>query len=179
MAPRACVLGSLPLSACPQVYTALLQPHDRIMGLDLPHGGHLSHGFQTDTKKISAVSVFFETMPYRADERTGLIDYDMLEKTAALYRPKLIVAGASLQLLELTLLGPLTATLAAQAPALMRATTTTRACAPSQTSRSRGCSRTWRTSAVSSPLALCRPPSSMRTWSPRPRTSRCAARVAP
>ena len=76
------------------MYTALLQPHDRIMGLDLPHGGHLSHGFQTDAKKISAVSIFFETMPYRADERTGLIDYDTLEKTAALYRPKLIVAGA-------------------------------------------------------------------------------------
>ena len=43
-----------------QVYTALLAPHDRIMGLDLPHGGHLSHGFQTDAKKISAVSIFFE-----------------------------------------------------------------------------------------------------------------------
>jgi len=78
-----------------QVYTALLQPHDRIMGLDLPHGGHLSHGFQTDTKKISATSIYFEQMPYRLDESTGLIDYDMLEKTAALFRPKLIVAGAS------------------------------------------------------------------------------------
>lgn len=43
-----------------QVFTALLQPHERIMGLDLPHGGHLSHGFQTDAKKISAVSIFFE-----------------------------------------------------------------------------------------------------------------------
>ncbi|KAL4422180.1 hypothetical protein ABPG77_006421, partial [Micractinium sp. CCAP 211/92] len=78
-----------------QVYTALLKPHDRIMALDLPHGGHLSHGYQTDTKKISATSIFFETMPYRLDESTGLIDYDMLEKTATLFRPKLIVAGAS------------------------------------------------------------------------------------
>uniref|UniRef100_A0A7S0RZ78 Serine hydroxymethyltransferase n=1 Tax=Chlamydomonas leiostraca TaxID=1034604 RepID=A0A7S0RZ78_9CHLO len=78
-----------------QVYTALLAPHDRIMGLDLPHGGHLSHGFQTDTKKISATSIFFETMPYRLDESTGLIDYDALERSAVLFRPKMIVAGAS------------------------------------------------------------------------------------
>ncbi|KAE8724997.1 Serine hydroxymethyltransferase [Hibiscus syriacus] len=78
-----------------QVYTALLKPHERIMALDLPHGGHLSHGYQTDTKKISAVSIFFETMPYRLDESTGYIDYDQLEKSAVLFRPKLIVAGAS------------------------------------------------------------------------------------
>ncbi|XP_057973520.1 serine hydroxymethyltransferase, mitochondrial-like isoform X2 [Malania oleifera] len=78
-----------------QVYTALLKPHERIMSLDLPHGGHLSHGYQTDTKKISAVSIFFETMPYRLNESTGYIDYDQLEKNATLFRPKLIVAGAS------------------------------------------------------------------------------------
>lgn len=65
------------------------------MGLDLPHGGHLSHGYQTPTKKISAVSKYFETMPYRLDESTGLIDYNRLEENAMLYRPKLIVAGTS------------------------------------------------------------------------------------
>lgn len=76
-------------------YHAVLQPHDRIMSLDLPHGGHLSHGYSTPTKKISAVSAFYEVLPYRLNESTGIIDYDTLEKNAALYRPKLIVAGAS------------------------------------------------------------------------------------
>ncbi|KAI8582316.1 hypothetical protein K450DRAFT_228397 [Umbelopsis ramanniana AG] len=77
------------------VYGALLKPHERIMGLDLPHGGHLSHGYQTPTKKISMVSSYFETLPYRLDEKTGYIDYDALEANAILYRPKIIVAGAS------------------------------------------------------------------------------------
>jgi glycine hydroxymethyltransferase len=76
-------------------YTAVLAPHDRIMALDLPHGGHLSHGYQTDTKKISSVSVYFETFPYRLNEATGVIDYDKMEENAKLFRPKLIVAGAS------------------------------------------------------------------------------------
>lgn len=65
------------------------------MGLDLPHGGHLSHGYQTPTKKISFISKYFETVPYRLDESTGLIDYDKLEELALIYRPKIIVAGAS------------------------------------------------------------------------------------
>ena len=65
------------------------------MGLDLPHGGHLSHGYQTPTKKISMISKYFETLPYRLDESTGLIDYDKLESLAQLYRPRLIIAGTS------------------------------------------------------------------------------------
>lgn len=65
------------------------------MGLDLPHGGHLSHGYQTPTKKISMISKYFETLPYRLDESTGLIDYDKLKDLATLYRPKIIIAGTS------------------------------------------------------------------------------------
>ncbi|KAH0542387.1 hypothetical protein FGG08_003232 [Glutinoglossum americanum] len=78
-----------------QVYQALMRPHERLMGLDLPHGGHLSHGYQTPQKKISAVSTYFETLPYRVNLETGIIDYDALEANALLYRPKVIVAGTS------------------------------------------------------------------------------------
>lgn len=78
-----------------QVYSAVLQPHDRIYALDLPSGGHLSHGYQTDTKKISAVSVYFETFPYGLNPATGEIDYDKMEENAKIIRPKILVAGAS------------------------------------------------------------------------------------
>uniref|UniRef100_A0A7S4SUN9 Serine hydroxymethyltransferase n=1 Tax=Alexandrium monilatum TaxID=311494 RepID=A0A7S4SUN9_9DINO len=78
-----------------QVFTALCNVHDRIMGLDLPHGGHLSHGYQTDTKKISMVSKYFESIPYRLNEETGLIDYDECEKFAMRIRPKILIAGTS------------------------------------------------------------------------------------
>lgn len=78
-----------------QVYQAIMRPHDRLMGLDLPHGGHLSHGYQTPQKKISAVSTYFETFPYRVNLETGIIDYEALEANALMYRPKVLVAGTS------------------------------------------------------------------------------------
>ncbi|VDM98094.1 unnamed protein product [Thelazia callipaeda] len=77
------------------VYVGLMEPNGRIMGLDLPDGGHLSHGFFTPQKKISATSVFFQSMPYKVDPKTGYIDYDQLERNALLFRPKIIIAGTS------------------------------------------------------------------------------------
>jgi len=78
------------------VYTALLNPHDRIMGLDLPSGGHLTHGFYSAKGvKVSATSKFFESLPYKVNQETGYIDYDDLYEKAIIYRPKLIICGGS------------------------------------------------------------------------------------
>ena len=76
-------------------YTALLEPHDRIMGLGLPSGGHLTHGYYNDKKRVSATSIYFESLSYEVNEVTGLIEYDELEKRAKLFLPKCIIAGGS------------------------------------------------------------------------------------
>eukprot|EP00286_Rhodomonas_abbreviata_P029340 CAMPEP_0181301018 /NCGR_PEP_ID=MMETSP1101-20121128/7200_1 /TAXON_ID=46948 /ORGANISM="Rhodomonas abbreviata, Strain Caron Lab Isolate" /LENGTH=470 /DNA_ID=CAMNT_0023406295 /DNA_START=30 /DNA_END=1442 /DNA_ORIENTATION=+ len=83
------------------VYTALLKPHDRIMGLDLPSGGHLTHGFYTfnkadnHRKAVSATSIYFESLPYKVHPSTGLVDFEALESQANLFKPAMIVAGGS------------------------------------------------------------------------------------
>jgi glycine hydroxymethyltransferase len=87
-----------PLSGSPAnfaVYTALLGPGGKLMGLSLAHGGHLTHGHQSDTKKVSASSLYFESKAYYVNEETGLIDYDGLEKSAEEFKPNMIIVGAS------------------------------------------------------------------------------------
>ena len=72
------------------VYAALLKPGDKILGMDLPHGGHLTHG-----SKASISGKYFEAHFYGVDPETETIDYDALERTAKEVQPKLIIAGAS------------------------------------------------------------------------------------
>jgi len=76
-------------------FTALIQPQDRIMGLGLPDGGHLTHGAFTAKRKISASSIYFQSLPYQVDRKTGYIDYDGLAKNANLFKPRIVICGGS------------------------------------------------------------------------------------
>jgi len=71
-------------------YTALLQPGEPFLGLALPHGGHLTHGWN-----VSATGRFWRSVQYRLDPTTGLLDMDRVRDLARQERPKLIVAGAT------------------------------------------------------------------------------------
>jgi len=71
------------------VYSALLQPGDTVMGMNLDHGGHLTHG-----SSVNQSGILYKFVPYGVGE-DGFIDYDALEAQAATVKPKLIVAGAS------------------------------------------------------------------------------------
>ncbi len=72
------------------VFFACLKPGDTFMGLDLAHGGHLSHGSPVNLSGIN-----YNAVHYHVSEDTGLVDYDEMEKLAQEHKPKLIVAGAS------------------------------------------------------------------------------------
>ena len=72
------------------VYMAVLEPGDTIMGMDLSHGGHLTHG-----AKVNFSGKLYRVVHYGVDPKTELIDYDQLYKLAKEHRPKLIVGGAS------------------------------------------------------------------------------------
>ncbi len=72
------------------VLMTVLKPGDTFMGLDLSHGGHLSHG-----SPVNSSGLLYRPVAYGVDQETGLVDYDMMEKVALKEMPKLIIAGAS------------------------------------------------------------------------------------
>ncbi|WP_243359671.1 serine hydroxymethyltransferase [Fundidesulfovibrio terrae] len=72
------------------VYFSVLKPGDTILGMDLSHGGHLTHG-----SPVNFSGRFFNVVFYGVKKETGTIDYDALEKLAREHKPKMIVAGAS------------------------------------------------------------------------------------
>lgn len=72
------------------VYKALLQPGDKVMGMNLSHGGHLTHGHP-----INFSGLEYEIISYNVDKETEMIDYDEVEAIALQERPKMIIAGAS------------------------------------------------------------------------------------
>jgi glycine hydroxymethyltransferase len=76
------------------VYKALLEPGDVIMGLELASGGHLSHGFATAKRRVTAAATYYTSIPYKVAPN-GWLDYDAIERQVLEVRPKLLICGAS------------------------------------------------------------------------------------
>jgi glycine hydroxymethyltransferase len=72
------------------VFLACLQPGDKILGFDLSHGGHLTHG-----SPVNFSGKLYQPFFYGVNKETGLVDYDLMEETAKKERPKMIICGAS------------------------------------------------------------------------------------
>lgn len=72
------------------VFMATMQPGDKFLGLNLSHGGHLSHG-----SPVNFSGLVFNALEYNVNAETGLVDYDQMEEVALRERPKLIIGGAS------------------------------------------------------------------------------------
>ena len=72
------------------VFQAFLKPGDKILGFDLSHGGHLTHG-----SSVNFSGIFYKTSFYGVDRNTGLLDYNQIYDTAKKEKPKMIIAGAS------------------------------------------------------------------------------------
>lgn len=72
------------------VYQAVLNPGDKILGFDLSHGGHLTHG-----SPVNFSGKLYKTSFYGVDKETGVLNYDKIQETAEIEKPKLIIAGAS------------------------------------------------------------------------------------
>ena len=86
-------VNAQPLSGAPAsvaVYFALLEPGDTVLGMDLGHGGHLTHGHP-----VTYMTKIFNFVRYKTDLSTGLIDYDNLCEMAVKHRPKIVLAGFS------------------------------------------------------------------------------------
>ena len=77
------------------VYNAFLEIGDKIMSMFLPDGGHLSHGWHMDDKKVTLVSKIYDVHFYRVDEKTEVFDYAAIEKQAKQVKPKLIITGGT------------------------------------------------------------------------------------
>ena len=72
------------------VLLTILKPGDTFMGLDLSHGGHLSHG-----SPVNSSGILYNPVAYTVEEETGTVNYDKMEQAALMHKPKLIIAGAS------------------------------------------------------------------------------------